>query len=281
MQLTSIANDKRTDKGTVQGQSHGYTILYDMLFATRRMEPLNLLEIGLCIGGPELATGSADRTITDAPSVAMWHEYFPNAHIYGVDISDFSQFETEWFSFFRADCGDDALLTDVAARIPLQDIIVDDGSHAAYHQQLTFLKLFPRLKPGGLFVIEDMQWQPEEYQRTLPKVPRTDLLLSRFIQSGRFEDTGAIAAEKWADLAPQIANVIQFDEDWFYMHRRLFNARTGARPERAVIWDAEESKRRSQPGFAKRLLARIRSDVSGGEGEMRRPRVKMAIIQKA
>lgn len=281
MLLTAIANEKGTDKGTLKGQSHGYTLLYDMLFAARRMEALNLLEVGLCIGGPEVKAGAAERTVTEAPSVAMWHEYFPNANIYGVDISDFSQFETGWFKFYRADCGDEAALEKISSVAPPQDIIVDDGSHAAYHQQLTLLKLFPLLKPGGVFIIEDMQWQPEEYQRTLPKVPRTDILLSRFIQQGHFTDTGAIAQSKWAEIVPSIANVLQFDEDWFYMHRRQFNSRYNVKPDRQVIWDVEERKRRSQPGFLGRTLARVRSDVTGGEGNARRPRVKMAVIQKA
>ena len=77
-----------------------------MLFAARRLEPLNVCEIGLCIGGPEVTTGSIDRTVSDLPSIKMWQEYFPNAQLYGVDISDFSAFESERFRFVRADAGD-------------------------------------------------------------------------------------------------------------------------------------------------------------------------------
>jgi len=102
----------------------------------------------LLAGGPELDQ-SAGRRVNDIPSIRMWHEYFPLAHIHGLDISDFSAFETDWFKFFRADCGNRNELAKVAnAGIPF-DIIIDDGSHASFHQQLTMEMLLPALRPGG------------------------------------------------------------------------------------------------------------------------------------
>ena len=99
--LTEIANRCGTDKGSLY---HGYTIIYDMLLAPMRAAPINLLEIGLLAGGPELDQ-SANRSVSNIPSMRMWREYLPNASLYGLDISDFSAFENEWFKFFRADCG--------------------------------------------------------------------------------------------------------------------------------------------------------------------------------
>ncbi len=37
------------------------------------------------------------------------------------------------------------------------DIVIDDGSHQSRHQLISFLHLFPYLKDGGLYVIEDVQ----------------------------------------------------------------------------------------------------------------------------
>jgi len=37
------------------------------------------------------------------------------------------------------------------------DIIIDDGSHFPQHQILTFQHLFSVLKPGGLYVVEDLE----------------------------------------------------------------------------------------------------------------------------
>ena len=36
------------------------------------------------------------------------------------------------------------------------DIILDDGSHRMHDQQITFAKMFKSLKPGGIFIIEDL-----------------------------------------------------------------------------------------------------------------------------
>ena len=36
------------------------------------------------------------------------------------------------------------------------DIIIDDGSHKMNHQQISFDVLFPHLKSGGIYVIEDL-----------------------------------------------------------------------------------------------------------------------------
>jgi hypothetical protein len=85
---------RRADKRTVHGDAEGYTLIYEMLFEHMRGSPLNLLEIGLEIGGPEHDM-PASRDVTNAPSVRMWWSYFPHAKIYGIDISDLSVFETE------------------------------------------------------------------------------------------------------------------------------------------------------------------------------------------
>ena len=131
------------------GTGHTYTIVYDLLFRAMRDRPIKLLEIGLAQGGPEVG-GAIDRSVSDMPSVKMWREYFPHAHIYGLDISDFSKFESPWFTFFRADCGDENRLRRVAESGHAFDIIIDDGSHASYHQQLALKILFPVLKSDGI-----------------------------------------------------------------------------------------------------------------------------------
>ena len=38
----------------------------------------------------------------------------------------------------------------------LPDIIIDDGSHIEEHQIFTFGVLFPKLKPGGVYIVEDI-----------------------------------------------------------------------------------------------------------------------------
>ena len=101
----------------------------------------------------------ASREVTDAPSVRMWRGYFPKAKIFGVDISDFSLFETDWFKFYRADCGDGTQLDEVVAELSgsgvALDIIIDDASHIGHASAASYMALFPKLKSGGLYIIED------------------------------------------------------------------------------------------------------------------------------
>ena len=40
------------------------------------------------------------------------------------------------------------------------EVIVDDGSHASFDQQLTLREFFPLLAEGGWYFIEDLDWQP-------------------------------------------------------------------------------------------------------------------------
>jgi hypothetical protein len=280
MDLTALANSAGTDKGTVAGLGHGYSLIYDLLFAGRRLEPLNICEIGLCIGGPEVTTGSIDRSVTDAPSMRMWHEYFPNARLYGVDISDFSELQTERFKFVRADCGDAAQLQKVVDLGVPFDVVIDDGSHAPFHQQRAFLSLFPTVRPGGLFIIEDIQWRPSTYSQTLPPVPRTDALLNQFVAGGRFTETGALPLAEWRALEKDIKNVFLIDEDWLATHRRQFNGRHGLTPEQPTFADHSGPGRLLSGRFWRKLAGRLRADLQGPDGADRRPRVKLAIIQK-
>ena len=281
MLLTELANRNGTDKGTVSGLGHGYTLVYDLLFAARRMEPLVLCEIGLCIGGPEVDTGSADRKTAAIPSVRMWCDYFPKAQIVGVDISDFSAFEDERFRFVRADCGDREQLRKVSELGVQFDIIIDDGSHAAFHQQLTFLELFPLLKAGGFYVIEDLQWQPATYAGQLPNVPRTDSLLAQFIATGQFRDSGDLPLQEWTALEGSIASIFLFDEDWLYRHRRQYNRRNGVAPDAPTMADTFANRGRTSLGYWKRFLGRMASELMGPDPIDPRPRQKLAIIQKA
>ena len=54
------------------------------------------------------------------------------------------------------DQSNEASLLSIADRHNNTDIIIDDGSHIFDHQLLSFNVLFPKLKPRGIYVIEDV-----------------------------------------------------------------------------------------------------------------------------
>lgn len=156
--LTQLAAKFDLDKGAIhKGQAaHHYTRVYHELFRSKALEPIRILEIGLCRGRVQ---GAAQDQV---PSLQMWLEYFPNAEVIGADIEDFRWFSHPRVRIHRVDQGDRNMLAELGATEKPLDIIIDDGSHASVHQHLTLGVLFPSLKPGGLFVIEDLDWQPPE-----------------------------------------------------------------------------------------------------------------------
>ncbi len=178
MNLTDLANKFGSDKGTTRGEPpHRYTYLYDLIFSPLRDKPINFLEMGLAVGGPEVG-GPVDRQVM-SPSVAMWTDYFSSATIYGFDISDFSHIDHPRFRFIRGDSGSPADITRLADSCSSFNVIIDDASHASYHQQLALKHLWPKVADNGLYVIEDLQWQSPVFEDSLPAVPKTaDLLIS-------------------------------------------------------------------------------------------------------
>ena len=51
---------------------------------------------------------------------------------------------------------DRAFLEDLLAKLPPIDIVLDDGSHRAQHQVASFETIYPRIKPDGIYLVEDL-----------------------------------------------------------------------------------------------------------------------------
>ena len=159
--LTYLANIFFSDKGTLWPNRHNYTKHYHSFFKKIRYNKnLKFLEIGLCRGLDE------GWTQNDVPSIKMWLNYFPHAKIYGYDFSDFSFFRHERVSIFQGDQGNKKHLSDfININGGEFDVIIDDASHASHHQQISLGSLFPYLKKGGYYIIEDLDWQPSEIEK--------------------------------------------------------------------------------------------------------------------
>lgn len=87
----------------------------------------------------------------------MWRTYFSRSRIFGIDIVDKSPHDERRIKTFRGSQDDERFLSEVADRIGRIDLIIDDGSHICSHVIKSFEVLFPRLAPGGLYVVEDTQ----------------------------------------------------------------------------------------------------------------------------
>ncbi len=136
---------------------HNYTVLYDWLFSRFRLEPLSLFELGLGTNKPG-APSSMGENGKPGASLRGWREYFPRAEIVGADIDRDILFEEERIRTYWTDQRDPRAiraLWEIAGNA-FFDIIIDDGLHEAPANGCFFLESFGRLKPGGIYIIEDI-----------------------------------------------------------------------------------------------------------------------------
>ncbi|MGC9269831.1 class I SAM-dependent methyltransferase [Acidiphilium sp.] len=207
--LTDLANRAGSDKGSACSFAHRYTDLYDLIFFPYRDRAIDFLELGLAVGGPETREGRVERKVA-SPSVAMWLDYFTAARIFGFDISDFSHIRHERFRFIRGDAGKIDDLERLAAAAAQFDIILDDASHASYHQQLAFRTLWPRLAPGGLYIIEDLHWQSPVFEAALPPVPLTRTLFPAWFEGGEPPAHPLFSTADYQRIADEVASFSAF-----------------------------------------------------------------------
>lgn len=124
---------------------HGYGRAYDKHLFSLRSSVKKILEIG-----------------TRPGSISLWLSYFPNAHVYGIDIIN-PNVVHERFTYENVDQSNREQLEQFFKTHGNDfDIIIDDGLHAAFEQQVTLDVGFKNLIPGGCFIIEDMHCQREE-----------------------------------------------------------------------------------------------------------------------
>lgn len=129
--------------------SHYYMRHYQRFFEPLRNKRLNVLEIG--IGGEE-------NPHAGGASLRVWKTFFPKSDIFGIDVYDKKAIEEARITTFQGDQSDVEFLNSVANKAQGFDIIVDDGSHVSEHVIITFETLFPHLRDGGWYVIEDTQY---------------------------------------------------------------------------------------------------------------------------
>jgi len=156
--LDLIALRTGTDKGTTW---HGYTRLYEQYLARYGASCL-LVEIG----------------VSEGASLAMWRQWRPSWRVVGVDIDGKSPAD------FHGD-GADVEMLPPDLRSP--DIVIDDGSHNADDVIRTFLSWWPRVKPGGVYVVEDLHCSyHEQFTRPWHKRPVDFLvgLVNECMESG-------------------------------------------------------------------------------------------------
>lgn len=151
MTIRELCVKYRCDKTPEFGMS--YAPKYDELF--KHLKGVKtVFEIGV---GVESVMGYWTKDYINGASLYVWRDYFPNANIYGIDISSEGLIREERIETFICDQSDVIGLTKLAKKLGPFDIIIDDGSHKIEHQIISAKTLLPYMSKGGIYVIEDIR----------------------------------------------------------------------------------------------------------------------------
>ncbi len=184
--------------------------------------------------------------------MATWVTYFPNAHIYPIDIKTRDEIETRarpygatetlvkhqsqfgcrydrgmWANprihlTLGVDASDESQLRRVVVLPKQVDLIIDDGSHKLKDQEATLRTLWDRLRPGGFYIIEDLlvgvlPWSAEHADQ----VPSNNtgcggecFFPQRPAEHPLLYDRFNLLARKTA-LDPETAAILR-ENDWFW-----------------------------------------------------------------
>jgi cephalosporin hydroxylase len=148
----------------------------------------------------------------------MWKSYFPQGLITGIDIYDKSLLALPRIKIYQGDQSDAAFLQRVSSAEGPFDIIIDDGSHIQSHIIASFETLFPILKPGGIYVIEDTQtsyWST--YEGSSVEMETVASSMNYFIK--RIHD---LNHTEWKDIDRKVDEIGLMIETICFYHNLIF-----------------------------------------------------------
>jgi hypothetical protein len=142
--LRSYFEEHREGRGIQKGRH--YFDVYDRHLAGFVGREVVVVEVGVYSGG----------------SLEMWQGYFgEHATIHGVDIQEESRvYEADHVHIHVGDQADRTFWERFKEDVPLIDVVIDDGGHHPTEQRVTFEELFPMLRPGGVYICEDIVSSP-------------------------------------------------------------------------------------------------------------------------
>lgn len=122
-----------------------YFDVYEYYFSEYVNKSPVVVEVGVAGGG----------------SIQMWEKYFgENAKIYGVDIDkrilDHKPYYKDTTKLFVGDQESPEFWDKFLSEVPEIDIFIDDGGHTMKQQIVTWEKVFPKMKKGGVYICEDV-----------------------------------------------------------------------------------------------------------------------------
>jgi cephalosporin hydroxylase len=175
----------KAENGFVVGKPRIHVEKYAELLTRDRFS--NIFEVGILRGGSTVFFGELvrpDRLVAidlSKKPAAQLEEYIRGSHktetirtFYGVDQADRNRLA----EIYRTEFHDADL-----------DLVVDDASHYLAESRATFNYLFPKLREGGLYIIEDWSWAhipvalPVIIERFSGRPPLSNLIIEIILAS--------------------------------------------------------------------------------------------------
>jgi len=132
--------------GTDKAFHHVYTHRYESALGHLRDKPITLLELGI---------GGDDNPQAGGQSLRMWAQYFTNGDIIGLDLYPKTVQVPDNVTMYAGSQDDPQVLSNIHRRHGDFDVIIDDASHISSLTITSFQQLWPHLKPGGFYIVED------------------------------------------------------------------------------------------------------------------------------
>lgn len=187
----------RSDK--FEQYSEAYDIIAHLL---KKRKIKKILEIGI---------GGHTKDYQGGMSLLALSEFFSDAEVYGADIIDKKFLNIGKIHTIELDQSNKSELIKVGKKIGPFDLIIDDGSHFANHQRISFENLFPYLQNNGYYIIEDMYGNYEKALNGDPDLSIKKNNISYFANNVHAVNSFVLYNKKYQKLK----NLVHIDKIFF------------------------------------------------------------------
>ena len=162
-------------------QAHGYGNFYEKYFKKIKERNLNILEIGSFYGNAS----------------ASLFFYFKNSFLYAADIfPDLFRYKSKRINNFFVNSSEElSIKKNIINTTIMFDIIIEDASHSLKDQIISLFLLFKKIKSGGLFIVEELDFPDTRKDMNLNNEKPTLREIFKKIKKNEFFDSKYILPE--------------------------------------------------------------------------------------
>jgi len=155
-----------TKHGSDKDTWHNYPLFYSHLFTLLPQPVKAVLEFGLGTNNTDVV-GNMGEDGKPGASLRAWRDFFPDAIVYGADYDVRVLFDDNRIHTFYLDQTSVESIQNAWSLMPhlFFDLVIDDGAHAFLPNSLSLDNTYARVRPGGLYIIEDIIMEGANFER--------------------------------------------------------------------------------------------------------------------